>query len=55
MTQWEYKTLTFDFRRFLAQGEFDSRKFDEKAIEMGVRGWELVNVFDTNADRGGTH
>ncbi len=46
MIQWEYHT-----ERFEATGEkggiIDAEAFNQRLNQLGLKGWELVNIFDT--------
>lgn len=41
--KWEYKTITFDERKFLT-GKADPKALSEKLNTLGEQGWELVSV-----------
>lgn len=44
---WEYKTVKMKARGVFG-GEVDTDELEARLNELGARGWELVNVFDTN-------
>lgn len=48
---WEYKTIKMKARGVIG-GLVDTEELDARLNEMGARGWELVNVFDTSASYG---
>ena len=49
LTNWEYRTLQFDFNGFFkSSGQFEGQEFTDEACRLGLEGWELVNTFDTN-------
>jgi hypothetical protein len=50
--KWEYRTLMFDALGWFVGGELDGEKFNNRLNELGEEGWELVTVFDTNAQGG---
>ncbi len=45
--KWEYKTVKFDAKGLLG-GVADVQALDAALNELGMQGWELVSVFDTN-------
>ncbi len=50
---WEYKTVALAAHGFLG-GKLDMGRFEEMLNQFGSKGWELVNVFDTNKLQGQT-
>ena len=50
---WEYKTVQLKAKGVMG-GLVDQEAFEASLNELGARGWELVNVFDTNYGYGTT-
>jgi hypothetical protein len=50
---WEYKTVQLKAKGVMG-GLIDQEEFEASLNELGARGWELVNVFDTNYGYGTT-
>ena len=46
-TEWEYITLKLSATGFL-DTKLDVRELEEHMNELGVQGWELTTVFNTN-------
>jgi hypothetical protein len=52
--KWEYTMLMLPAKGFFIGGIIDAQKLTDNLNRLGKEGWELVNVFDTNMDRGQT-
>ena len=52
-TSWEYMTFMLGVGGWLG-GKVDGHKLTDKLNELGSKGWELVNIFDTNMFQGQT-
>ena len=52
--KWEYVTVMFEASGWFLGGKLDGGKFNERLNGLGQEGWELVSVFDTNMNQGGT-
>ncbi len=52
--KWEYSTVMFEASRWFLGGKIDGQKFNDRLNQFGEEGWELVSVFDTNFNEGGT-
>ena len=52
--KWEYRTVMFDASGWLLGGKLNGQQFNDQANRLGEEGWELVSVFDTNFNQGGT-
>jgi hypothetical protein len=52
--RYEYMTLKFAATGWFAGGDLDGDAFNGKLNELGMEGWELVSVFDTNMMHGRT-
>lgn len=53
--RWTYKSVKLDFNdSIFATGNIDNDEFERVLNYHGWEGWELVNVFDTNAGHGNT-
>lgn len=48
---WEYKTVKMKAKGVMG-GLVDTEELEARLNELGSRGWELVNVFDTSAGYG---
>jgi hypothetical protein len=48
---WEYKTVKMKAKGIMG-GLVDTEELEARLNELGSRGWELVNVFDTSAGYG---
>jgi hypothetical protein len=53
-SKWEYMTLMLSATSFWGGGRLDGQALTNRLNELGVEGWELVSVFDTNQFRGET-
>lgn len=51
MQNWEYKTIKVDVKGVLG-GVVDTSAFDVLLNQLGLQGWNLVSVFDTNMFNG---
>ena len=51
---WEYKTIWIEVFKSWASGTggYDVERFDAEMNSLGLRGWELVTIFDTNISHG---
>jgi hypothetical protein len=47
MQKWEYKTIKVEAKGMLG-GVVDTSAFDVLLNQLGLQGWNLVSVFDTN-------
>jgi hypothetical protein len=50
--KWEYTTVMFEASGLFVGGALDGEKFNNRLNQLGEEGWELVTVFDTNAQGG---
>lgn len=50
--KWEYTTVMFEASGWFVGGALDGEKFNNRLNQLGEEGWELVSVFDTNAQGG---
>lgn len=53
MERWEYKTVKMEAKGLMG-GVVDTDKFDALLNQLGMQGWNLVSVFDTNMAVNGT-
>ncbi len=53
MDCWEYKTVKMEAGGLMG-GIVDTDKFDALLNQLGMQGWNLVSVFDTNMAVHGT-
>lgn len=53
MERWEYKTVKMEAKGLMG-GVVDTDKFDTLLNQLGMQGWNLVSVFDTNMAVNGT-
>ena len=51
MQKWEYKIVKLKIDRFF-DSDIRASKVENLLNEHGANGWELVNVFDLNMDKG---
>ena len=52
--KWEYRTVMFEASGWFLGGKLDGEKFNTHLNQLGEEGWELVSVFDTNVQGGGS-
>ncbi len=52
--KWEYRTVMFAASGWFLGGKLDGEKFNSHLNQLGEEGWELVSVFDTNVQGGGS-
>ncbi len=52
--RWEYRTLAFETELSLRGGKINGQELTDELNRLGEKGWELVNVFDTNTSSGST-
>lgn len=52
--KWEYLTVKFAASGFFLGGKLDGDAFNYELNKLGLDGWELVSVFDTNMNQGAT-
>ena len=48
MTKWEYKIVKINVQR-LIHGDMRTGPLEKKLNELGLEGWEVLNVFDLNS------
>ena len=53
MKSWEYKTLKLDAGGWMG-GALDHQELEIALNDLGIQGWELVSIFDTNFNQGST-
>ena len=51
--KWQYKSVRVETHG-MAGGILEVEEFDRLLNQLGQQGWELVAVFDTNYNQGGT-
>ncbi|MDQ3622360.1 MAG: DUF4177 domain-containing protein [Verrucomicrobiota bacterium] len=53
IARWEYKVCKFEAGGFLG-GKVDASSVEDQLNRLGMQGWEVAGVFETNLGHGAT-